>query len=46
VREGGARMAKDAKEKKGLDIEYAEAFRRIKLHVPPDPKEEAPTEVK
>lgn len=46
VREGGTRMAKDAKEKKGLDIQYAEAFRRIKLHVPPDPKEEAPTEVK
>jgi LmbE family N-acetylglucosaminyl deacetylase len=46
VRERAAIVAKEAKEKKGLDMQYAEAFRRIKLHVPPDAKEEAPTEVK
>src|SRR5215469_5183731 len=30
----GAETAKEAKEKKGLEMEYAEAFRRIKLYVP------------
>jgi LmbE family N-acetylglucosaminyl deacetylase len=45
--ERAAAVAKEAKEKKGLDMRYAEAFRRIKLYVPPDAvKEEAPTEVK
>ncbi|HEY1353557.1 MAG TPA: PIG-L deacetylase family protein [Ktedonobacteraceae bacterium] len=34
VREWGAETAKEAREKKGLDMQYAEAFRRIKLHVP------------
>ncbi|HLX59625.1 MAG TPA: PIG-L deacetylase family protein [Ktedonobacteraceae bacterium] len=33
--------AKEAKEKKSLDMQYAEAFRRVKLHVP---KEETPAE--
>jgi LmbE family N-acetylglucosaminyl deacetylase len=45
LRERAAEVAKEAKEKKGLDMQYAEAFRRIKLHVPPTPKDEAPTEV-
>jgi LmbE family N-acetylglucosaminyl deacetylase len=45
--ERAAAVAKEAKEKKGLDMRYAEAFRRIKLYIPPDvAKEEAPTEVK
>src|SRR6266568_5088318 len=34
-----AGTAKEAKEKKSLEMEYAEAFRRIKLHVP---KQEEP----
>jgi LmbE family N-acetylglucosaminyl deacetylase len=34
IREWGAETAKQAKEKKGLDMQYAEAFRRIKLYVP------------
>jgi LmbE family N-acetylglucosaminyl deacetylase len=46
VRERSADVAKEAKKKQGLDMQYAEAFRRIKLHIPPEPKEEAPTEVK
>ncbi len=46
LRERAAAVAKEAKEKKGLDMQYAEAFRGIKLHVPPDPKDEAPDEVK
>jgi LmbE family N-acetylglucosaminyl deacetylase len=44
IRERAAAVAKEAKEKKGLDMKYAEAFRRIKLHIPPEPKEEAPEE--
>lgn len=44
LRERAAVVAKEAKEKKGLDIQYAEAFRRIKLHIPPEPREEAPEE--
>lgn len=39
IKEWGAESAKEAKEKKGLDIEYAEAFRRIKLYVPKPEKE-------
>jgi LmbE family N-acetylglucosaminyl deacetylase len=31
--------AKEAKEKKGLDMQYAEAFRRVKLYVPKEEKE-------
>lgn len=34
IKEWGAETAKEAKEKKGLEMEYAEAFRRIKLYVP------------
>ena len=34
IREWGTETAKQAKEKKGLDMQYAEAFRRIKLYVP------------
>src|SRR5579859_1630337 len=44
LRERAAQVAKEAKEKKGQDIQYAESFRRIKLHIPPEPKEEAPQE--
>lgn len=36
-----AGTAKEAKEKKGLDMQYAESFRRIKLYVPKDEKKEA-----
>jgi len=32
--------AKEAKEKKGLDMQYAESFRRIKLYVPKEDKQE------
>ncbi len=42
LRERAASVAKEAKEKKGLDMQYAESFRRIKLFVPPRPKEDAP----
>ena len=35
LREWAAGTAKEAKEKKGLDMQYAEAFHRIKLFVPP-----------
>ncbi len=42
VRERAAAIAREAKEKKGLDMQFAEAFRRIKLYVPPQPKEEVP----
>ena len=45
VRTMAGRMAKIAEEKKGSNIQYAEAFRRIKLHVPPTPKDEAPTAI-
>jgi len=33
IKEWGAEAAKEAREKKGLEMEYAEAFRRIKLYV-------------
>jgi LmbE family N-acetylglucosaminyl deacetylase len=42
LRERAAEVAKEAKEKQGLDIQFAESFRRIKLFVPPVPKEERP----
>lgn len=45
MREMSSRMAKMAQEKKGIEAQYVEAFRRIKLHVPPAPKDEAPTEI-
>ncbi len=45
IREWGAGTAKEAKEKKGLELQYAESFRRIKLYVPKpeehEPKKEA-----
>ncbi len=40
VRQWAAETAKEAKEKKGLEMQYAEAFRRIKLYIPKDKKEE------
>ena len=40
MKEWFARTAKEAKEKKGLDMQYAESFRRIKLYVPKDEKKE------
>ncbi|GCE46757.1 LmbE family N-acetylglucosaminyl deacetylase [Thermosporothrix hazakensis] len=46
IKTRAAEIAREAKEKMGLDMQYAEAFRRIKLHVPPaEPQEEAPTEM-
>ena len=42
IRERAASTAKEAKEKKGLDMQYAESFRRIKLHVPPDTETATP----
>lgn len=44
LRERAANLAKEAKEKRGVDMQFAEGFRRIKLHIPPEPKEEAPAE--
>jgi hypothetical protein len=41
IREHAAEVAKQ-----DLDRQYAEAFRRIKLHIPPEAKEEVPTEIK
>jgi LmbE family N-acetylglucosaminyl deacetylase len=40
LRDRSIATAKEAKEKKGLDVQYVEAFRRIKLHIPPEPKSE------
>jgi len=34
IKEWSAQTAKEAKEKKGLEMEHAEAFRRVKLYVP------------
>lgn len=45
MQERAAHIAKEAKAKKNLDMQYAESFRRIKLHVPPEPKEDAPEAV-
>jgi LmbE family N-acetylglucosaminyl deacetylase len=38
MRDWFARTAQEAKAKKGLDMQYAESFRRIKLYVPKDEK--------
>lgn len=38
LKERLATLAKEAREKKGLDTDFVEAFRRIKLHIPPAPK--------
>ncbi len=49
IREWAAGTAKEAREKKGLDMEYAESFRRVKLYVPKKEEtsqEEAPTKEK
>ena len=40
LKERTAAMAKEAREKKGVNMQYVETFRRIKLHVPPEPKTE------
>jgi LmbE family N-acetylglucosaminyl deacetylase len=49
IRKWGAETAKEAKEKKGFEMEHAEAFRRIKLYVPkkeePESKKEAEMEL-
>ncbi|HTI14288.1 MAG TPA: PIG-L deacetylase family protein [Dictyobacter sp.] len=42
MRERARMVAKEAHEKKGLDMEYAEGFFRFKLHVPPEPVTPAP----
>jgi len=34
IRKWGAETAKEGKEKKGFEMQYAEAFRRIKLYIP------------
>jgi hypothetical protein len=39
LRERAAEVAKEAKEKKGLDMQYAESFRRIKLYIPKQQEE-------
>ncbi|HEY0752550.1 MAG TPA: PIG-L deacetylase family protein [Ktedonobacteraceae bacterium] len=44
IKEWGAETAREAKQKLGLEMEYAEAFRRVKLHVP-RPKAEKQAEV-
>jgi LmbE family N-acetylglucosaminyl deacetylase len=36
MKERAAMVAKEAKEKKGLAMQYAESFRRIKLYIPPE----------
>ena len=40
VRKWGQETAREAKEKKGLDMQYAESFRRIKLFVPKKEEQE------
>src|SRR6266566_115610 len=44
IREWGAETAKEAKEKKGLEMQHAEAFRRIKLYIPKQEEHEAKQE--
>lgn len=44
IKRWGEETAKEAKEKKGLEMQYAEAFRRIKLHVPKEEKQDEPEE--
>src|SRR6266566_335133 len=44
IKHWGEGTAKEAKEKKGLEMQYAEAFRRIKLHVPKEEKQAEPKE--
>jgi LmbE family N-acetylglucosaminyl deacetylase len=40
VKERAEATAKEAKEKLGLDMQYAESFRRIKLYIPEENKAE------
>ena len=40
IKAWGTETAKEAKEKYKLEMEYAESFRRIKLHVPKPKSEE------
>src|SRR6266852_556727 len=40
IKRWGEETAKEAKEKKGLEMQYAEAFRRIKLYVPKEENKE------
>jgi len=42
LRERAAATARESNEKKGTQMQYAEAFRRIKLHIPPQQEEEEP----
>ena len=44
IREWGNEIAKQAKEKKGLEMQYAETFRRIKLYVPKQEEHEPKNE--
>ena len=44
IKRWGEETAKQAKEKKGLEMQYAEAFRRIKLHIPKEEKQDEPEE--
>ncbi|MFL5628832.1 MAG: PIG-L deacetylase family protein [Ktedonobacteraceae bacterium] len=41
VRRWGEETAKEAREKKGLEMKYAEAFRRVKLYIPGKQEQEA-----
>jgi LmbE family N-acetylglucosaminyl deacetylase len=36
MKERAAQVAREAKTRKGLDIQYAESFRRVKLYIPPE----------
>jgi len=40
IQEWGAENAKEAKEKQGLEMKYAESFRRVKLYIPKPKAEE------
>jgi LmbE family N-acetylglucosaminyl deacetylase len=40
LKERAARIAQEAKAVKGLEMRFAESFRRFKLHIPPAPKDE------
>lgn len=41
IQEWGHETAKEAREKKGLEIEYAESFRRVKLYIPKKEEQKA-----
>src|SRR6266446_1318125 len=44
IRKWGAETAKEAKEKKGFEMQYAEAFRRIKLYIPKEEEHDSKKE--